>query len=502
MIDRDRDVVDVDLVLPDQVQQQVERPLEVQEPDRVGLERRLERFHGVSTCRCMASRTCPIVSTAIVRALREPASRISRTRPGVPASSARRARSGSSAAFRALISFCFTSTSPTVPSAVARLEVVDLGGVGVEGVVVDEHRVAFDGAGRVGAHALRVGVHRHHLLLHLVRGVGEVDGVAVALAHLAVVDAGQAREPGEHRLRLDEHLAVEPVEAAHDLARQLQVRHLVIAHRHRVGVVDHDVRGLQQRVAEEAVGGEIAVGDLLLLLLVGRDALEPRRRRDHRQQQVQLGVLRHHRLDEQRALLRIDAGGDPVGGVVEGVGRDLLRVRVLAGQRVPVGHEVEAVEPILELDPVAQRAHQVPEMELSGRAHPRHDTFGHHDSSRNASRLMGGCTIARQHPGEEQRVEHDEAVLAGELVEGQPGPQRQQVRQHLAAIERRNRDQVEDHQPEVGEQAARRRRPTAGRSAARTDRPEPVRRPAERGSRPRRRSPAAGCWPGRPARSG
>ena len=51
--------------------------------------------------------------------------------------------------------------------------------------------------------------------------------------------------------------AVEVVEAAHDLAGQLDVRRLVLAHRHRVGLVDDDVGGLQQRVAEEAVGREV-----------------------------------------------------------------------------------------------------------------------------------------------------------------------------------------------------------------------------------------------------
>ena len=64
---------------------------------------------------------------------------------------------------------------------------------------------------------------------------------------------------------------------------------------------------LQQRVAEKAVGRQIAVGQLLLLILVGRHALQPAERRDHREQQVQLGMLGHARLDEQRRLRRIDA---------------------------------------------------------------------------------------------------------------------------------------------------------------------------------------------------
>ena len=40
--DRDRDVVDVHLVLLDEVQQQIQRPLELGEPDRIGLEDRFK----------------------------------------------------------------------------------------------------------------------------------------------------------------------------------------------------------------------------------------------------------------------------------------------------------------------------------------------------------------------------------------------------------------------------------------------------------------------------
>ena len=120
----------------------------------------------------------------------------------------------------------------------------------------------------------------------------------------------------QQRLRLDEHVAEEVVEAPHDLARQLEVRHLILADRHELRVVHRDVGRLQQRIAEEPDRRQILVLQLLLLLLVGRHALEPRHRHDHRQQQVQLGVLGHERLDEERALLGIEAGADPVGDVV------------------------------------------------------------------------------------------------------------------------------------------------------------------------------------------
>src|SRR5580765_639620 len=116
--------------------------------------------------------------------------------------------------------------------AVTSLEIVDLGLVRVERVVIGEHRIAFDRSGRVGAHALRIGIHAHHLLLHIVCAIRQVDGVAEALAHLLVaVEPGQAGERREQRLRLDEHVAEEVVETPDHLARQLEVRHLILADR-------------------------------------------------------------------------------------------------------------------------------------------------------------------------------------------------------------------------------------------------------------------------------
>jgi hypothetical protein len=102
------------------------------------------------------------------------------------------------------------------------------------------------------------------------------------------------------------------VEAARKLARKLDVRHLILTHRHLVGAIDQDVGRLQQRIAEETVGRQILVLELFLLVLVGRHALQPAERRHHRQQQMQLGVLGHLRLDEQRRPDRIDARRQPV----------------------------------------------------------------------------------------------------------------------------------------------------------------------------------------------
>ena len=87
---------------------------------------------------------------------------------------------------------------------------------------------------------------------------------------------------------------------------------LVLADRHVARPVDQDVGRLQQRVAEEAVGREVAVLQLLDLVLVGRHALQPAERRAHREQREQLGVLGQAALDEDRRALRVEARGEPV----------------------------------------------------------------------------------------------------------------------------------------------------------------------------------------------
>src|SRR2546429_7400759 len=176
------------------------------------------------------------------------------------------------------------------------------------------------------------------------------------------------------RLRLEVRFTpVEVVEAPRGFAAELHVRHLVLAHGHVGGAVHQDVGALQQRVTEEAVGPEILLLQLLLLILVTGYALAPAERRDHRQQQVQLRVLGHVRLDEQRRDPGIEAGRQPVD---EHLVHVLLQVRglVVAGrEHVPVGHEEEALVLVLQLHPVAQRAVIVAEVQPPGGSHARQD---------------------------------------------------------------------------------------------------------------------------------
>ncbi len=89
------------------------------------------------------------------------------------------------------------------------------------------------------------------------------------------------------------------IKAAGDLARKFDMRYLVGTHRHMGGTVDENIGALQQRVSQKAVGAQILFSEFFLLILVGGYALQPAQRSDHRQQQMQLGMLRHPRLDKQ-----------------------------------------------------------------------------------------------------------------------------------------------------------------------------------------------------------
>ena len=112
---------------------------------------------------------------------------------------------------------------------------------------------------------------------------------------------------------------------------------------------------------------------------------------------------------------------DPVGDVVEGVADDRLRVGVLARQRVPVGHEVEAVVLVLQRDPVLQGAHQMAEVQLarSGACPTRRARFTASEQPRQEAARTAARSID-QRAREHQRVEHQEAVRP-QRVE-QPAP--------------------------------------------------------------------------------
>ncbi len=234
---------------------------------------------------------------------------------------------------------------------------------------------AFLGAPWVAAaFSLGVGHHGAELLPHGLFGVREEDRIIVALAHLPSVEPGKLGGFGEERKRLGKDLPVEAVEAADDLPGQLEMRDLVLPHGNMGGTVEDDVGGLEDRVAEEAVLGQIAVFDLGHLVLIGGVSQKPGHRGHHAQEKIELGVGLHVRLLEENALLRGEAGREKVQEKLPDVVPKGVGLLVVRGQRMPVGNEEKAVMPVLEQGPVSECPHVVAQVQPSGGLNAAHDS--------------------------------------------------------------------------------------------------------------------------------
>ena len=68
---------------------------------------------------------------------------------------------------------------------------------------------------------------------------------------------------------------IDMIKSSGGFPRKLNMSNLVGTHRHVTRSVDENVGGLQQGVTEEAIGGQILLLQLVLLILVARDALQP-----------------------------------------------------------------------------------------------------------------------------------------------------------------------------------------------------------------------------------
>ena len=148
----------------------------------------------------------------------------------------------------------------------------------------------------------------------------------------------------QERLRLREDLAVEVVEAPRDLAAQLEMGHLILADRNRRRPVR---AGCRRPAAAGSRGSRRCSGPSR-----GAAPAAPCRSgtrsshgsgHDHREQQVQLGVLLDLGLDEHDAALRVDPRREPVERHLAHVAADRGRVGVVGRQRVPVHDGEEAV---------------------------------------------------------------------------------------------------------------------------------------------------------------
>ena len=231
---------------------------------------------------------------------------------------------------------------------------------------------------------------------------GPLQGIRIALFQIGFAQAGvQARRLAAHlldgrfRQLVEARLAPEDmIEPAGDLPAQFQMGHLIRPDRHPAGAIGENVRRLQHRVAQEPVGGQVPILEPGLHVFVAGRPLQPADRGDHRQQQVQLGMLRHFGLHEDGRRPGVDAGRQPVHHHVEAVLLDLPGVGIAGGQGVPVGDEEVAVVFALQLHPVLDHAVVVAEVQAPGGAHagehPAAGIAGRHSQRPRAGWSDGG----------------------------------------------------------------------------------------------------------------
>ena len=88
-------------------------------------------------------------------------------------------------------------------------------------------------------------------------------------------------------------------------------------------------------------------------------------------------MLLDSRLDEERALFRIQSGGESVHRHVEHIGADLAGIGIVAREGVPVGHEIIAfvIAVVLQSDPIGQGPVKIAQMELARGSHPAQNPF-------------------------------------------------------------------------------------------------------------------------------
>ncbi len=139
---------------------------------------------------------------------------------------------------------------------------------------------------------------------------------------------------------------------------------LVLADRHMRRLIAEDVGGHQHRIGIEAEPGHVAV--LARLFLELRHPVEPAERRQAAEQPAEFGMRADHALVEDDAAFGVDAGGDIGGG-------DLARRMAQFGRilrhrhRVQIDDAEDALEIVLQGDPVADRAEIIAEMQIAGR---------------------------------------------------------------------------------------------------------------------------------------
>ena len=244
----------------------------------------------------------------------------------------------------------------------------------------DVQQVFDSGARRIEVYG-RVGIRgrAHDLLADLVDRIKQRDGVACAgsgLAHF-LVGFVQAHDARAHSRQMrgghHESFAVHGIEALRDVARQLQVLRLIVAHRHDSGLVQQNVGCHQHRILQQSVADGFLRGGLRFVL---RHALQPAHRRYAGQHPGELGVFRHRRLRDDRGLFRIDADSQEQRRGLDDFRSQLGRI-LIHRDGVQIHDSPDTLVIALDFHPVFQGSQVVANMQIAGWLHSREDAFFH-----------------------------------------------------------------------------------------------------------------------------
>ncbi len=197
-------------------------------------------------------------------------------------------------------------------------------------------------------------------------------------------------------LRFGEHgLFIEVVEPPRHFPREFQMRQLVFSHRDEIRFVQENIGGLEDGIAEKAVGAEVLFFDLFLFFFVGRIPFQPGDGNHHRKEQVQDGMFRDAGLNEHSRASGIDACGQPVNEEFTHEFPDSTGVGIVRGKRVPVRHEEVTLILILQRFPVLQGTKIISEM---------HEAAGLHAAQHALFRLGGHGDVPALNPTAVERI--------------------------------------------------------------------------------------------------
>mmetsp|Transcript_13690 Transcript_13690/g.39635 ORF Transcript_13690/g.39635 Transcript_13690/m.39635 type:complete len:492 (-) Transcript_13690:32-1507(-) len=244
------------------------------------------------------------------------------------------------------------------------------------------------------------------LVLDVLGRIGQVDAREVVLRALGHLGGAVLQRHDTRARRRDEHLghlehapaapasllpalaAVQTVDTLCNVARQLQVLLLVLAHGYQVGLVQEDVCGHEHWIGEQSSAHLLSLLPALLLEL--DHTVEPANGRHAVQQPLELRMSRHMRLDKHSCPIWVDARCQ-VGGCHGACGIPELLGIVRYCDGMQIHYTEEGVIRLLEPHPVFNSTHVVSKVQLPGWLYTRQ-----HSLPLRHQAICGGLGVGRR----------------------------------------------------------------------------------------------------------